>query len=252
MPYTIQQLANLAGVSTRTLRYYDKIGLLPAQRNPDNGYRTYTTAQVDRLQRILFLRLFDMPLAKIHQLLNAPLASQHKALAAQRQRILQERQRLDNLLSTLDQTLKEGGNPMSDTDKFSAFKTNALQTNETQYGQELRDKYGDTTVTQANAKFAGLTPQDYEAMQQTEQALLTALKTVIANKTIASPEAKQVFNLHRQWLQYTLPAYSAEIHQGLAQMYTADPRFSQYYADKTGSSNAAAVLAAIIKHYAQS
>ena len=76
MVYTIQQLAALAGISTRTLRYYDSTGLLSAQRNPDNDYREYTEAQVDRLQRILFLRLFGMPLTTIRQILDAPPAIQ--------------------------------------------------------------------------------------------------------------------------------------------------------------------------------
>ncbi|MCI2171005.1 MerR family transcriptional regulator [Schleiferilactobacillus perolens] len=250
MAYTIQQLAALAGVSTRTLRYYDTIGLLPAQRNSANDYREYTTVQVDRLQRILFLRLFGMPLATIQKILDAPLATQQAALLDQRQRILAERDRLDHLLTTLDKTLKRGGNHMSDTEKFAAFKEKQIKENDAQFGSEIREKYGEEKVSAANKQYAGLSEADYNAMQDTESKMLTLLKAVIQSGQIDSPEAQQVFSLHKAWLQFTWPTYSAEAHKGLAQMYTADPRFGQYYAAKTGSDKAASVLAAIIEKYA--
>ena len=65
MSYSINELAKLAGISTRTLRYYDKQGLLKARRNPVNNYRYYEETEVDQLQKILFLKLFDLPLEQI-------------------------------------------------------------------------------------------------------------------------------------------------------------------------------------------
>lgn len=72
MTYSTKQLADLAGVTIRTLRYYDKIGLLKPTRNPNNDYRQYTQAEVNRLQVIRFLQLFEMPLSQIKQLLDGP------------------------------------------------------------------------------------------------------------------------------------------------------------------------------------
>jgi len=52
--YTVGQVARLAGVTVRTLHHYDEIGLLsPSERTPA-GYRRYTDADLDRLQRVLF------------------------------------------------------------------------------------------------------------------------------------------------------------------------------------------------------
>ncbi|WP_233551568.1 MULTISPECIES: MerR family transcriptional regulator [unclassified Lactobacillus] len=68
MSYSITELAKLTGVSTRTLRFYDKTGLLIARRNPKNNYRYYDKAEVDQLQKIMFL-LFDLPLAQIKKIM---------------------------------------------------------------------------------------------------------------------------------------------------------------------------------------
>ncbi|WP_081721534.1 MerR family transcriptional regulator [Levilactobacillus namurensis] len=84
MTYSITQLAALAGLSTRTLRYYDQIGLLRAQRNPTNDYRTYTAAQVDQLQQIRYWQAFGFTLAEIRHLLAQSPAQQDALLRQQR------------------------------------------------------------------------------------------------------------------------------------------------------------------------
>ena len=94
MTYSTKQLADLAGVTPRTLRYYDKIGLLKTQRDPDNQYRVYTQAEVDRLQTIRFLQLFEMPLAQVKVLLDGPAENLTAALKQQRKRITAKRDQL--------------------------------------------------------------------------------------------------------------------------------------------------------------
>lgn len=111
MTYSTKQLADLAGVTIRTLRYYDKIGLLKPTRNPNNDYRQYTQAEVNRLQVIRFLQLFEMPLSQIKQLLDGPTDQLTAALIRQRQRITAKRDQLSLLLQTLDQTLEKGLTP---------------------------------------------------------------------------------------------------------------------------------------------
>ncbi len=71
MKYTINKLAKLAGVSTRTLRYYDEIGLLRPARMSSNGYRVYGQKEVDRLQQILFYRELGVPLEEIKKILSS-------------------------------------------------------------------------------------------------------------------------------------------------------------------------------------
>ena len=72
MKYTIKKLAELAGVSTRTLRYYDEIGLLKPCRVNSSGYRIYGQKEVDLLQQILLYRSLDMKLEDIHDIISNP------------------------------------------------------------------------------------------------------------------------------------------------------------------------------------
>lgn len=80
MGYTINKIAQLAGVTLRTLRYYDKIGLLTPSTRTDAGYRLYSDEDVERLQQVLFFRELDFPLAKIEEILNNPAFDRKEAL----------------------------------------------------------------------------------------------------------------------------------------------------------------------------
>lgn len=103
MEYTIKQLAELTGVSTRTLRYYDQIGLLKPSRINEAAYRFYETAQVDRLQQILFYRELGLPLDKIAFLLDVPEFDRQAALQ-NHLTTLKQRERLDTLILTVEKT----------------------------------------------------------------------------------------------------------------------------------------------------
>jgi len=252
MTYSIQQLAQLAGVSPRTLRYYDQIDLLPAQRNPVNGYREYPAKTVDQLQLIRYFQEFGFSLAQIQTLLAQSPAEQTAALTAQRRQLIASRDHLTTLLNTLDRTLaaRNGGPQMTDTEKFAAFKQQQLTQNEQEFGEESRKRYGQTEFTASQKKFAGLTEADYQAMQTTEEKLVTKLKAVATTGDLTSNTAHEVYDLHRQWLCFTWNNYSAEAHRGLAQMYLDDDRFAQYYNDRVGLANATETLVAIIQRYA--
>ncbi|WP_407888303.1 MerR family transcriptional regulator [Levilactobacillus sp. N40-8-2] len=252
MTYSIQQLAQIAGVSPRTLRYYDQISLLPAQRNPVNGYRTYPDSAVDQLQLIRYFQAFGFSLAQIQALLAQSPTEQTVALTTQRTQLANRRDRLTTLLNTLDRTLaaRNGGPQMTDTEKFAVFKQQLMQ-NEQEFGEESRQRYGQEKVTASQKKFAGLSETNYQAMQAMEAKLMTTLKEVATTGDLASDAAREVYDLHRQWLCFTWNNYSAEAHRGLAQMYLDDDRFAQYYNDRVGLDNATETLVAIIQRYAR-
>ena len=155
MSYSINELAKLAGVSTRTLRYYDKQGLLKARRNPVNNYRYYEETEVDQLQKILFLKLFDLPLEQIKKVMQTSPETQYQVLRSQRSKLVAEQQYLDDLIKNLDKTLAtmKGETQMTDTEKFATLKKEVIENNEKQYGTEIREKYGDTQIDHSNQKF---------------------------------------------------------------------------------------------------
>lgn len=231
MEYAVQKVAQMSGVSGRTLRYYDQIGLLkPAEMNA-SGYRIYRQKEVDRLQQILFYREMGMSLEAIKEILSDPEFDEATALKEHYQKLIEKRARLDTLLATVQKTIasKEGGTPMQDQAKFAGFKKKMIQENEAKYGKEIREKYGDETVEQSNAKLMGLSPEEYEEMTELEQAVISQLKKAFETGDPASEAAQQLADLHKKWLMYTWTSYSKEAHAGLAEMYVADERFTAYY-----------------------
>lgn len=250
MAYQIKQLATLAGVSVRTLRYYDEIGLLKPAFIGDNGYRYYETPQINRLQRICLYRQLQIPLATMPTLLDQPAAVVVTQLQRQYQQLQQERRHLDQLLTLMETTIaaQREGNQMNDQEKFAAFKQTQLDEHEVKYGAEARQHYGEQAVKSANQRFSQLSATDYATMQATEQRLLVALTQQLQQPT--EERAAMIYQLHRDWLGYAWAQYQPAMHRGLAQLYLADPRFRQYYDGRAGN-GATAILVQCIEQYTE-
>jgi Predicted transcriptional regulators len=231
MEYTVQKLAKLSGVTPRTLRYYDQIGLLHPCRISSNGYRIYNSQQLNRLQQILLYRELDLPLEEIAALLDAAGTDPLAVLEQHRQNLLAKRDRLDAVIATVEHTIleQEGGPPMSDQAKFEAFKQGLIDQNEKKYGKEIREKYGEATVDATNKKLQGMTPEQYARQQTLAQQIHTQLAAAFLSGDPAGAQAKELVRLHKDWLRLHWHSYSAEAHKNLAQMYVDDPRFSAYY-----------------------
>jgi DNA-binding transcriptional MerR regulator len=228
--YGIKQLAELAGVTTRALRFYDSMGLLCPKRR-ENGYRTYGPKDVDRLQMIMFYREMDIPLDEIDELLDSDNLDAGRALSRHLATLRSRRKRLDMLIETMERTIaaREGGTPMSDKEKFEAFKKDALQENERRYGTEIRERYGDAEVEASNQKFAGMTQEQFAASEDLRKRLEAALEQALEQGDPASTRAQKAAELHKEWLCFFWQDYSPEKHRGVTQMYVSDPRFKEYY-----------------------
>ncbi|QDP99865.1 MerR family transcriptional regulator [Lysinibacillus fusiformis] len=252
MEYSIQELANLSGVSTRTLRYYDEIDLLKPARTNEAGYRFYGQNEVDLLQQILFYRALDMKLATIQKIIQAPDFQPKEALEMHRSALLQRQEQLEKLLQTVEKTIQslEEEYPMTNEEKFKGFKEKLIIDNEKQFGEEIRAKYGHDTVEASNAKLRNMTEEQFTAMQQLEQQLFERLKEAMAIGDTKNDVAMEVAELHKRWLCFSWPQYSKEAHAGLAQMYVADERFTAYY-DERITAGATQFLHDVIMVYAQ-
>lgn len=231
MEYTVKKLARIAGVSPRTLRYYDEIGILKPARINSSGYRIYGQEEVNRLQQILFYRELGVSLGNICNIINAASFDALTALKEHREKLLAKRQQLDLLLANVDKTiaLTEGRNTMTDKEKFAGFKQKMIDDNEKKYGQEIRAKYGDDKVNQANEKIKGMSQEEYSKMERLSLSIMDTLLAAMATDDPAGELAQKTADLHRQWLSYTWSDYSKEAHAGLAQMYVDDERFTSYY-----------------------
>ncbi len=232
MEYTIKKLAQLSGVTTRTLRYYDQIGLLCPTRI-SNGYRIYGQKEVDRLQQILFYREMGVELKAIAPLIDDPLFDREKVLESHLSALLQEKARLESLILNVNQTIRsmKGEITMSDKEKFEGFKEKMIADNESQYGQEIRQKYGDDTIDASNAKLKGMSTEKFEASEVLRKRIEETLKEAFEDGNPASDLAQSICEMHKQWLCMFWPdgMYSKEAHKGLADMYIADERFRANY-----------------------
>lgn len=230
--YTVQELAGLSGVSTRTLHYYDEIGLLVPVRR-ENNYRSYGEAEVDRLQQILLYREIGVSLSDIKGILDDPAFDEKAALQTHLAGLKAQRERIAHLIESVENTLtaKERNKTMADTEKFTGFKRKLIEDNEKKYGAEIRGKYGDDAIDGSNAKLMGLTESQYQEMQALEVEALQLLHEAMRSGDPGCETAQKACDLHRQWLNFTWKegTYSKEAHKGLAEMYVADERFKEYY-----------------------
>ncbi|ANX12578.1 MerR family transcriptional regulator [Fictibacillus arsenicus] len=231
MEYTVQKLGLLAGVSTRTLRYYDEIGILKPARINSSGYRIYGQSEVDKLQQILFYKELGLHLDKIKDIVNSPSFNAAKALSEHREQLLDKRVQLDRLIANVEKTINfnEGRIMMTDKEKFEGFKQKMVEDNENKYGKEIREKYGDDAVNKSNKKVLNMTQSEHDEVTKLSEDLHTTLAEAFKTGDPAGELAQKAADLHKQWLIYYWSEYSKEAHAGLAQMYVDDERFTAYY-----------------------
>ncbi|WNR43142.1 MerR family transcriptional regulator [Paenibacillus roseipurpureus] len=234
MEYTVQHLGKLAGVSTRTLRYYDEIGLLTPARINSSGYRIYGQDEVDRLQHILFYRELGIPLEQINEIMMSPTFDGTRALKDHREQLLDKRRQLDALIANVEQTIaaNEGRITMTDRAKFEGFKQKLIDENEAKYGKEIREKYGDEQVNKSNQRVKNMTQEQHDEVTRLAGEVTAALAEAFKLGDPASELAQKAADLHKQWLCFYWTEYSKEAHAGLAEMYVADERFKAYYDEK--------------------
>lgn len=250
MEYQIKELAKLAGVTTRTLRWYDQIGILKPSRVSEGGYRIYGERELLRLQEILLYRRMDVPLKEISSLLSKNDTERRAILRMHLDRLLMERQQLDLLIETVEKSLdaENGGNAMTDSEKFHGFKETALRENEMEYGDEIRRKYGDAEVDASNAKWMAMSEERYHQMETWTEEIQDALEQAVREGADPKGEVgKKICELHRRWIMNVWTTYSRNAHVGLCHMYVMDPRFTAYY-DKNVEGCAAFLRDCVVAH----
>lgn len=226
MSYPVKQLAKLAGVTPRTLHHYDEIGLLTPTRVESNGYRHYESKDLLRLQQIMFFRELDFPLKEIQKILSSPHFDMTDALRDHRQLIHIKKKRLDNLLKTIDNTLKKitTQHTMKDTDLYDGFSKEESEV----YAKEAKERWGHTDAyKQSVGKYESLSKEQKLKMKQDSENLMNE---IVANmdKKPSSPEVQALIQRHYGGLRFFYEP-TLEIYRGLANMYVDDPRFTAYY-----------------------
>lgn len=227
MAYTVKQLTELAGVSVRTLHYYDEIGLLEPSWLAENGYRYYDDRAVMRLQQILFFRELDLSLTEIKALLDMPEFDTLTALQAHRAGLESKIKRLQALIKTIDSTILhlKGEVDMSKKQLFKGF----TPAEEKKYEQEARQRWSDEQVGASYKLWNSYTPQKKEDIKAEGDAIYMDLASEIeAGKAPTSPEVQEIIARWHQHMRYFYEPSVARL-QGLGQMYVESPDFANRF-----------------------
>ncbi|REJ23293.1 MAG: MerR family transcriptional regulator [Caldibacillus debilis] len=219
----IKEVADLAGISVRTLRYYDQIGLLKPDRVAESGYRIYSEENLETLQQILFFRELGFPLKKIKEIMQNPSFDRLEALELHRKYLLEKKRRIDQMLRTVDKTIKymKGETTMTREEKFSGFDFS-----ENPYEKEARERWGDAAVDEANRRIGELNEEQKQVLQE-EMGEIYRNLAACRHLPPDSEEAQEAIGKWYELLNRHFGNYSPEMFKNLGQMYVEDSRFKK-------------------------
>jgi DNA-binding transcriptional MerR regulator len=243
---TIGEVAELAGVSRRTLRHYDELGLVVPGSRSDAGYRLYGHADLERLQEVLALRALGLPLAEVAALLDDPAHDRLAVLRGQAERLRAEQGRLAGLLVAVEGaiTAADRGTHQKEQDMFDGHD------HET-HAAEAERRWGDSDAwRQSQQRTATHDDVDRQRSDEeraaNEEAFAALLRAgVPADDARTAPLVQE----HRDHVTRWYYDCSVEIQRGLAAMYVADARFAGHY-DRRQPGLARFVHDAILAHTA--
>lgn len=223
--YTIKQISGLAGISIRTLHYYDEMGLLKPELVGTNGYRYYSNASLLRLQQILFYRELDLSLEQIRAILGSPDFDALNALDSHRNALLGRVKRLERLIQTVDATIQQmkGRNTLNVKGLFEGFS----EEEQDRYALEAEKMYDPETVRASTLRWKSYTPAEKERILAEGRSIMADLARAMPKGASDPTVQGLVTRWHTHILHFWLP--NEEQLLGLADLYNNDPRFKSNY-----------------------
>lgn len=241
---TVGEIAELAGVTVRTLHHYDELGLVSAQRRTESGYRLYGDAEVARLQEVLFFRELGFPLDEIRRIVAQPTYAREIALRNQRGMLMAKAARIEEMIRAVDAAIdaEQKGIDMTPEEKLDVFG----DFDPADYEDEVRERWGDTDAyKQSAARTARYTKDDWLRLKAEAEEINQAFLELMTNGAAADSEAAMdVAERHRAHIGDWFYDCPKEMHAGLGAMYVTDDRFKNTI-DKAGSGLAEYMSAAI-------
>jgi DNA-binding transcriptional MerR regulator len=249
MEWSIQEIARLAGTTSRTLRHYDDVGLVAPSRIGANGYRYYDGAALVRLQRVLLLRELGLGIPAIADVL-AGREDDARALTTHLTWLGQEKDRLDRQIASVERTIRsldEGEEPMAES-MFDGF-------DHTQYREEVEQRWGRDASASSDAWWRGMTAAEKAGWgKRSEQLGADWIAAAASGVDPAGEVGQALARRHAEWLGGIpgTPGYpngpTAEYLTGLGEMYVADERFAANYGGQVGAEFVRAALRVYTGH----
>lgn len=234
MEWSIQEIARLAGTTSRALRHYGDIGLLPATRIGSNGYRYYDESAVTRLQRILLLRGLGLGIPAIAEVLDGQ-QDDRLALATHLALLEQEKTRIDRQIASVELTIRklEGGEQLMAEEMLDGF-------DHTQYKDEVETRWGADAYAKSDSWWRSKSQEERRAYQaQHEQIAADYAAAREAGDAAASVAVQRIVARHVDWLnlaaEITGGPITADRLRYYGDMYVGDPRFAKNYGGQDGA-----------------
>ncbi len=222
--YTVKQVADIAGVTVRTMHYYDEIGLLHPSKIGGNGYRYYDDAALFRLQQILLYREMDMELAQIRDILDNPDFNTLKALHAHRRALSKKIDRMEQLIETVDSTIQHLQEDTVMANKKKMFGGLSKQQQD-DYTREARLQYGPDTVNDSINRWNNYDADQQQAIMDEGNEIYAALaKAVEQGVPVADQRMQDLINRWHEHIKYFYEP-SLDMLRGLSEMYIHAPDF---------------------------
>ena len=229
MPYTVNKLAKLSGVSSRALRFYDEIGLLKPAFYGENQYRYYEEEQLLMLQQILFFRELGFPLSDIQRIIACDDFNKIESLNMHKSLLQSNLEKTETLIKTIDKTISHlrGKLIMRDAEMFDGFDPKKQQEHE----KYMLDT-GIITQQQIDEswkKAAHWKKQNWEQFKdEGEQINKDLADAMIKDVKPGSEEVQVLIQRHYNWVNHFWTP-TKETYSGLAQMYLDHPDFRAFY-----------------------
>lgn len=227
--FSVKEVAELSGVSIRTLHYYDQTGLLKPSNRTEVGYRKYGEQELLRLQQILFFKELDFKLKDIQELLDEPDFNRIAALESHKSALFERQKRITQLIDTINKTINHLKNEqyMSGPEQLYEGLPKEFGTS---YRQEAIDKYGKAKVRQSEEALLKQGKQGFEQLKLDFEQVNSKLFELHNEK----PESEKVQHLISQhylmirkfWGTSHKAEKQGEAYAGLGDLYVADPRFT--------------------------
>lgn len=218
---TVKEVSKIAGVSVRTLHYYDEIGLLSPKSITEAGYRLYDEEELSKLQQILFFKEMDFDLKTVKYIMDNPNYDKVDVLVKQREILNLKRQRIDNLIKLIDKNL-EGHEDMS----FKEFNMSEVEKLQEKFKVEVEERWGKTKAyKESTSKTSKYNKNDWKNINEAGDVIF---KEIAANMD-KSPSSLEIQALIKKWQDYITKNFyncTNDILLGLGEMYVLDERFT--------------------------
>ena len=237
---TVNEVSKLAGVSIRTLQYYDSIGLLKPAEYTESGYRLYDDAAMERLQQILLFRELEFPLKEIKEIVTRPDFDKKKALEQQIELLTMKKEHLENLIQ-FARGIQNGGNNIMD---FTAFDTSKLE----EYTRKAKEQWGDSKAFSEYEQKSASRSKDDEKKLWSDFMKLFEKCGKLKDSDPKSTEAQAMVKDIQDYISKNFYECTNEILAGLGKMYAAEGEFKTNI-DKAGGNGTAEFVSRAIAEY---